>query len=208
MNTTNPWTSAAARRAAQAELAAAESDHDVDPTPAVTGAHQPQRGAVRVDDPAHSGLPRRMVKDHADLWLVGAHGGAGESSLAALRPGWRAAEHAWPTPGDVTDHCRVVLVARTHRSGLQAAQRTLRQWASGDLEQATELLGLVTIADAPGRLPRPLRDLATVVGGGAPRVWRLPWIEAWRSGLDLAKPPVELTRLLTDLDTLIDERTP
>ncbi|MGL5866606.1 MAG: hypothetical protein ACRCYX_12200, partial [Dermatophilaceae bacterium] len=35
---------------------------------------------------------------------------------------------------------------------------------------------------APGKLPQPIRDLATVVGGGAPRVWRIPWVEAWRLG--------------------------
>jgi len=30
------------------------------------------------------------------------------------------------------------------------------------------LLGLVLVADTPGKVPAPIRDLAKVVGGGAP----------------------------------------
>jgi hypothetical protein len=44
------------------------------------------------------------------------------------------------------------------------------------------VLGLVLIADAPGRLPRVLDDFADIVGGGVPRVWDIPWIEEWRRG--------------------------
>lgn len=114
----------------------------------------------------------------ARLWWVGVHGGAGESTLQRLVDGSRAGDHAWPVCAP--DPVPTVLVARTHASGLQAAQRALAEWAAGGID--VDLLGLVLVADAPGRLPRPLRDLARVVGGGAPRCWQLPWVEAWRLG--------------------------
>jgi len=74
----------------------------------------------------------------------------------------------------------VVLVARTDARGLRAVQRAVREQVESQLP--VELLGLVLMADAPGRLPRVLRELAGVVGGTVPRVWWLPWVEAWRAG--------------------------
>src|SRR5690625_7783755 len=67
-----------------------------------------------------------------------------------------------------------------HAHGLLATQTAATKWASGAVD--VDLLGLVLVADAPGRLSRPLRDLARLVSGGLPRVWNLPWIEAWRLG--------------------------
>ncbi len=66
---------------------------------------------------------------------------------------------------------------------------------------AVSVLGLVWIADAPGRLPRALRDLQAVVSGGAPQVWSLPWVERWRLGEvpSQANSPREAGRLLADL---------
>jgi len=110
---------------------------------------------------------------------VGCHGGAGVSTLATALPGGRAAGQVWP---DSPAGARVVLVARTHAAGLQAAQRAAAHWASGTLPPGIDLVGLVAVADAPGRLPRPLRELLDLVGGGLPRVWPLPWIEALRLG--------------------------
>jgi hypothetical protein len=57
----------------------------------------------------------------------------------------------------------------------------MRQWAAG-LVPSVEVLGLVVMADAPGRVPRSLRDLLQVVSGGVPRTWTVPWVEAWRVG--------------------------
>jgi hypothetical protein len=109
------------------------------------------------------------------------HGGAGETTLAQLLEGSWETGHAWPHTGnEPTELPRVILVARTNARGLRAAQLAAIEWASGSV--AVEVGGLVLIADAPGRLPKPLRDFAQVVTGGVPRVWRLPWVEAWRLG--------------------------
>lgn len=63
-----------------------------------------------------------------------------------------------------------------------AAQHAATEWASGSLGEGVHLEGLVLVPDAPGRLPKELRHLAQVVGGGVPRVWMLPWVESWRYG--------------------------
>lgn len=133
----------------------------------------------------------------AELWIVGAHGGAGESTLADLVDTWQAAGHAWPQG---TQPVSCVLTARTSVGGLLAAQSALRQWAAGDAP--VHLHGLVLIADAPGGLPRALRDLAEVVAGGAPRCWLLPWSEAWRCGDPQMTRPV--TQLIRELSAVID----
>ncbi|GAB3306092.1 hypothetical protein GCM10027427_35830 [Pseudoclavibacter terrae] len=75
----------------------------------------------------------------------------------------------------------MVLTARSNMHGLKAAQRAATQWGSG-LVPFADLAGLVVIADAPGRLPRPLRDFAGIVAGGVPRTWHLPWQDSWRLG--------------------------
>lgn len=100
-----------------------------------------------------------------------------------------------------------MLVTRSHWSGLRLAQTAATEWAS-DQAPGIELLGLVVMPDAPGRLPKPLRDLARVVGGGVPRVWHLPWVEDWRLAHDDTRTscPREAVRLTTDLQHLLHAR--
>lgn len=149
-------------------------------------------------------LPRRLLEpgEQAGVWWLGAHGGAGESTLEELFSGSRAADHCWPLTASDLPPARVVLVARTHARGLTAAQTAIREWAAGDAQVL--LLGLVLIADAPGRLPHGLRQLAALIAGGVPAVWSLPWIEAWRVGeLPAAdNAPKVVRRLLEDLQAM------
>jgi hypothetical protein len=102
------------------------------------------------------------------------------------------------TPGRPS---RVVLVARTNYSGLTAAQRAATEWASNALGDAVQVAGLVLMPDAPGKRPRPLRDLEQVVAGGVPRVWTMPWVEAWRIAPARPgdAPPKEFRALFSDL---------
>ena len=68
------------------------------------------------------------------------------------------------------------------------------------------LLGLVLIADAPGRLPHGLRRLAALIAGGVPAVWSVPWIEAWRLGEPPAphNAPKVVRELLEDLRAMTE----
>ena len=113
-----------------------------------------------------------------DRWdWFAAHGGAGVSTLQACLGG-----------RDVTGVPVVriprpvytVVVCRSHVHGLLRAQ----QVASGF--PINQLFGLVIVADAPGRLPRPLVALARLAAGGYSATWRVPWVEAWRLGAALA----------------------
>jgi len=110
----------------------------------------------------------------------------------------------WPVSTPGAHPTRVVVTARTTARGLSAAKNVARQWAAG-LVPATELLGLVLVADAPGRLPKPLRDLVKLVAGGYPRTWHVPWVESWRVGEQptVDAGPREVRHLVDDLRTLL-----
>lgn len=174
-----------------------------EPTPAVeeppafvpTGATRPQ---LSVPQPDHADrLPRWNVSGITpDFWWLGVHGGAGETSLARLDKSTRAAEHHWPLTASGST---VVLVARSNVSGLRAAQLAATEWASGTVP-GIRVAGLVVLADAPGRLPKEIREFARVVGGGVPHLWHVPWIEAWRFGHDV--PPEELPK---EARTVLDQ---
>lgn len=192
----NPWVARPDATPAQPAV-----DSTVHATPA-TGPDVCQSDVSKVA--GLRGLPHRDVSAGASLWIVGAHGGAGESTIAQLVAGWKPAQHAWPTTQPTP--AAVLLVARTSVLGLRAAQHAMIQWASGDT--AVDLLGLAVIADAPGQLPRPLRDYLQLLAGGVSRLWRIGWNEAWRQGqrprLDGAPKPVR--RLARDLDRLLVTR--
>ncbi|MFE6303640.1 DUF6668 family protein [Nocardiopsis sp. NPDC057823] len=155
------------------------------------------------------GLPLRVFPQSASVWWVGAHGGSGESTFAKLLPGSVESQHTWPQsatplPGGIP----VVLMARTNLSGLESARNALTQWASGTVP-GIQLLGLALVSDAPGKLPKPLKDFAHLVGGGAPRVWRVPWMEQWRTDPPTAPDPrgmpAELRKLIKSVQVLIQK---
>lgn len=194
----NPWligVPAALEAAADAPLGLDEA-----PAVKVSGPLRPHAHVPAPDD--HLQLPRRKQPQVVDVWWLGVHGGAGENTLTQLLPGSRAAEHAWPI-SSLPDR-PVVLVARTNANGLCRAQAAATQWAAGATPEI-RLLGLVLIADAPGRLPPPLKTLATLVAGGVPRVWHLPWIEPLRLGADplSLRLPRPMRRLLSDVTSLL-----
>jgi hypothetical protein len=132
-------------------------------------------------------------------WWLGVHGGAGESTLEQLYVGTRAAGHCWPVAE--VGRPAVVLVARTHARGLLAVQAAVRDLSYRRV--AVHLLGVVLIADAPGRLPRALRELADRVVGTelVPRAWSLPFVAEWRVGEppSRANSPKEALWLLEEL---------
>jgi len=178
--------------------ASAEPVAAAEPVEPATGPTAPQ---PHVPMPGEA-LPVRRSHAAASLWVVGAHGGAGESTLAELDGSWRAAEHAWPElPTGAVAPC--VVVARTNVRGLLAARAALTQWAASGAGASVQLLGLVLVADAPGKLPPPIRDLAKVVSGGAPRVWSVAWVEPWRLGDAVTeRVPRPLSKLVSQLRSL------
>jgi hypothetical protein len=126
------------------------------------------------------------------LAWVAAHGGAGASTLAAVFGGVDTGR-AWPRP-DQGEPNALVLVARTHAAGLQAVSRTLDIFRRGEHPPGLELAAVALVADAPGRLPRPLQQRIKVIGSVV-QVHRVPWVPAWRTGNLEAPVPRESSGL-------------
>lgn len=137
------------------------------------------------------------------LAWVGAHGGAGTTTLATVLGGLDAG-CTWPRP-DHGEPDGVLLVARTHAAGLQAASRALDVFRRGDQPPGLELIAVVLVADAPGRLPRQLHQRIKVIGS-VTDVHRLPWVPSWRTG-DLGAPPPRETAALSRLLATPPRRT-
>lgn len=145
-----------------------------------------------------SSLPLSAVGPDPSLWVVGAHGGAGATTWAHLL-GAGDAGGAWPRPPHLVD---VLVVARSNRAGLRAAQAAAIQWASGAVE-AVDLVGLLLVADAPGRMPKGLRDYARLVKGAFPQVIEMGWVDSWRVQEAWKEPtPREAQRVLARVQEL------
>ena len=128
--------------------------------------------------------------------LLGAHGGSGARCLAAVLDGTRhAAGKQWPTP--TAGREQIVLVCRSSQRGLSAAQHHARHFRDGELRQRLDLLGVIVSADAPGRVPPPLRRLQKLLSGAVPILGEIPWQPAWRLGpaQPLAEAPAWLSKL-------------
>lgn len=127
--------------------------------------------------------------DHQDTWTwVSTHGGAGSTSLVHgaargldLTGRWPAPEHGWPA--------RVVLVARSNMAGLAAAGRFLQEWAAHQVPDLL-LVGLVIVADAPGRPTRAARNRSSELAA-ITTVWQLPWVARWRDTPYTAEPAAQ-----------------
>lgn len=165
--------------------------------PDARGARHPQAGLPVVD--AVDRLPR-CVPDRPGPWVIGAHGGAGESTLASWL-GWSAAGHAWPVL-EVGDRQRGVIVARTSARGLEAARHAVTDWASGAVD--FDLVGLVLMGDAPGKLPDTLRAQVRQLSGAAPVTWVVKYLPSLRTA---ATPdptaPAGATRSLRSIKKII-----
>jgi hypothetical protein len=193
----NPWVTSPAESIEEETL-----DVHVPPAAVISA---PLKGMVEPDTADR--LASRTMSSSAALWVVGSHGGAGESRTADLLDGARPTGHCWPVLQDGSKP-RVLLVCRADMRGLTAAQSGLTQWASG-ATPSVDLLGLAVLADAPGKTPKALRDFTAIVGGGAPRLWTLPWVEAWRHGASTTPPTAgEYQRFIADVASLATETNP
>ena len=121
---------------------------------------------------------RRSTVDGAPLlWIVGAHGGAGTSTWAHIL-GVGDAGASWPQHVNPTRALSILVCCRSTAAGLRAAQDVGIEWASGALPG--QLVGLIVGADAPGRMPRELRELREVTNGAYPHSIFVPWQAQWR----------------------------
>ncbi|MFJ8017569.1 DUF6668 family protein [Streptomyces sp. NPDC096339] len=126
---------------------------------------------------------------------MNAHGGAGATTLATVFGGFDAGSR-WPdlaagAPG------RILLVARTHASGLQAVSQVLDMIRRNEQPSGTVIQAVVLVADAPGRLPPELAKRIKVISSVV-EIHRVPWMSTWRMG-DLSGPAPRETSALSKL---------
>lgn len=123
-------------------------------------------------------LPVVGVPDSSRVWLVGAHGGAGVSTVRASSPQLFAdAGRAIPTAPAGT---RLVVCAMATGRGLVAARDLLRQISEGVYGSNCRVVGLAVTCPY-AKTPRELREAALLVGSSVPVYVRLPFI----AGLDV-----------------------
>ena len=160
------------------EVVEEEDPIDVDP---ILGARESVRGPQNIqqtlaEEPVEEEVPAAPVPvTAATLWLVGASGGVGTTTLAGLcserivdesdqRPTWAG---------------RALLVCSTSGSSLEAAQQLARKSASGLL--AYELVGLVIVHDRPQKaLTKSTRRFALGVARMFPIAMTVPYEPSWR----------------------------
>ncbi|WP_329349562.1 hypothetical protein OG226_19175 [Streptomyces sp. NBC_01261] len=165
-----------------------------------TMAPAPRQAAPRSNAPARtvtSGRPTRprtagRGRPREDVGWVKAHGGSGATSLVEALGGVDMGAR-WPEPARGEPY-RVVLVGRTSASGLRSVSQALGALRDGTAPQGLELLAVVLVADAPGRLPLSLLRRIRVLRSVA-RVHRVPWIPAWRTDGRLKHIPGQLVTL-------------
>ncbi len=158
-------------------------------------------------DPGQRPLEQRAVgagEAGVRVWWLGVHGGAGESTLARLFRGTRAAEHRWPVGSPAGGKALVVLVARTSFWGMTAVQGAMREWDQRERAHVF-VLGLVLVAHRPGRLPKDLRRLQRDLQGATERMWLVPWCEHWSAGEipSRANSPKAVVALCADLSAAL-----
>ncbi|GIJ75743.1 hypothetical protein SAMN05443287_103630 [Micromonospora phaseoli] len=146
---------------------------------------------------------RRDSLSEDGIGWIGAHGGAGATTLTRLLGGTDIGCR-WPDPA-LAEPARVMVVGRTNLDGLRAVSRALNALREGRHPAGMRLVGVVLIADAPGGLPSPLLGRIRLLRSIAP-VYRLPWIPSYRVGEEPKRPPRQLSRLSTVVGPRVERR--
>ncbi|RBO85332.1 hypothetical protein [Nocardia puris] len=137
------------------------TDLDIEPPPPT------RRAAVREE-------PLPTTGAYPPLWAVmGAHGGAGATTLARW---WApAADAGLSWPGSARTTQRVIIVARVCMAGMIAAADRLREWHAGLAPDGVVVIGLVLMPLRPGRVPAPVRRYRATVTELAECVYDIGW---------------------------------
>lgn len=118
------------------------------------------------------------------VWLVGAHGGAGTTTLAHALAPFGDAGQQWPGE-DEERWC--VIVARSTRAGVEAAHDAVLQSQAGKSGQCI-VFGVILVDDAPGKTPKSIEQRVSVLEKIVPTIWRVPYIGEWREVLAVELP--------------------
>lgn len=136
----------------------------------VRGVHPPRDAecAPVWDTPIPSDTP-------AAVWLLGAHGGAGVSTLCQWIGRAGDAQGRWPG-GHGNQSPFVIVVAEESVAGMTRAHQLLRQYATGAAGNQSHLLGVATVARVPGKRPQAVRQRRELLKGLTDVLWEIPFI--------------------------------
>ncbi len=127
--------------------------------------------------------PLFVKRDELDwdplVWFVGAHGGAGVTSLAHAIAAAGDAGRRWPA-ADRYPWC--VVVSRSTLAGLEAAHDAVLQAKAG-LAGGCQVLGLAVVADAPGGYSSVVEEKIRVLTKLTPNLWEIAYQPWWRDHL-------------------------
>lgn len=181
--TTNPFMNRVeAEEAPVDEEPAIEADAVLGDQVETSGPKQPL--AVRPDALAAAPVPLAVNASTSPLRVVAAHGGAGVTTLCELLGDALVSdsERTWPQAHPwvpESAHGRVLVTARSHRSGLLAAREILTAWHAGAYADGLELMGILILDDAPRLSKGQIAEIKSLTAM-APRGWHLPWQESLR----------------------------
>lgn len=144
-----------------------DPEHSQSPVPGWLAVPSKDRSAPIWDTP----VPRPSGPAPV-IWLLGAHGGAGVSTLESVWAPAADSRRGWPA-ADAAPF--VVVVARMHAAGLDAAHQLCLQHQGGEVG-GCELLGLVTVAAAPGKPAVSLTRRRELVAAAAGQSWHIDWV--------------------------------
>ncbi len=164
-------------------------------------------------------------RPEAGFFLLAAHGGAGTGLLQRLsllpageppRPvpaggsgvGWDAGS-LWPDPA-LQSTGAVVVVTRTTVPGLTRARDLAAQYLAGAAPPGTTLLGVVVVADQPGKTPSPVAKSVALLDGVYARTWEVPYVRQYRLIQPDDTPPVHpvIADVLADIRTTLTQPHP
>jgi len=160
------------------EVVEEEDPLDEDP---ILGAREAIRGPQNLqqtlaEEPVAEDQPAaQVVVTQATMWLVGASGGVGTSTLAGLCSE-RVVDAGVQEPQWAS---RALLVCSTSATSLEAAAQLARKSATGQLPY--ELVGLVVVHDRhKNRITKPTLSYARSVARMFPMTMTVPYEPSWR----------------------------
>ena len=190
----NPWLSPSGTPPTAAPpLAAPGAPVFLPPSPPPPAVHR-QIGAVPMPE-VRLGSWSWPPQGTVSWWALGVHGGAGTTTLLRVLTGGADAQRRWPDVQGTAGGVQVLLIARTDARGLDAAQQAVQEFAACGAPASVEIAGLVLMADAPGKLPGPLRDRIRMLEGACSRIWQVPWVPELREQQPPKRPVKELGEL-------------
>ena len=151
----------------------------------------------------------------AGWFLLAAHGGAGAGLLSRLSSAAAApqseprlvgcdAGQLWPDPA-LESTGAVVVVTRTTVPGLTRARDLAAQYLAGAAPPGTALLGVVLVADQPGKPPTTVARSIGLLDGVFARTWLVPYVPEYRLIAPDERPAVHplIADVLGDIRTAL-----